>query len=522
MRTLFSKITTYGRPSVWAWLLIGLVLSMHYLAGWFTVELTRISKENDLEAHLTDLGRLAPGMLQESALGLADLAMDASLESTAQNGGADAPDPAVYREGLDNDLTEPLARFAKEARLAQVVLLSDRGRVLYDTDQPGRLIVPYDFWEIDRQEIEQALRGVPAASPAYTTGKDAFKRYYIPITEKVRGNVPGQPAPTGQVRAVLGLVAGRTYLAGIEHLSRRLTHLNLVMTVLMLLIGLLIQQLVRRQRRIELQAVESDRLAGLGTLAAGFAHELRNPLEIIRAFTEDLERSLLTGRAAHEEALEACRDIVEEVDRMNRLVGQFLSYSRSRMEDPLSELAGKTPVLATARSVLTMLRPSVEKRHLTLALELAKGGGFSPEQAAQAESWTAALGDGAFRQVLINLTLNAIQASPEAGRVTLSVKATARQIELQVADEGPGIAEKERQRIFEPFYSTRQTGSGLGLAVSRQIATHAGGSLKLDPARPSPGGACFILTLPRAKDAPPVRASAEAEPAHNAPKESPR
>ena len=522
MRTVFSRITSYGRTGLWAWLLIGLVLGMQYLAGWYSVELARISKENDLEAHLTDLGRLAPGALREPILGLADLAMDAALESADHTGnaGAEAPDPAVYRQGLDQDLTAPLAKFAEEARLAKIVVLSDQGRLLYDTAQPGRLLVPYDFWEIDREEIGQALRGVSAASPAYTTGQDAFKRYYLPIEERARGITPGRQAATGQVRAVLGLVAGRTYLAGIDHLGRRLAHLNLVLTALMLLIGLLIQQLVRRQRRIELQAAEADRLAGLGTLAAGFAHELRNPLEIIRAFTEDLERSLLSGRAAHDEALEACRDIVEEVDRMNRLVGQFLNYSRSRTEDPAAGgQPGMTPVLATIRSALAMLRPSAEKRRLTLELELARGGGFSPEPPGQAESWAAALDAGAFRQMLINLILNAIQASPEGGQVTLSVKATSRQIELQVTDQGPGIAEKDHQRIFEPFYSTRQTGSGLGLAVSRQLAAQAGGSLKLDPAPLSSGGASFTLALPRAKEPPSRGTLAQANPV---PKESPR
>lgn len=495
MRNGWTKISSGERTGLWAVVLLGAVLGLQYLGGWYAVELARISEESELEAHLADLGQLAPPTLADPVLGLSDLALDATLATAVKTGNdkSTTPDPEIYRQGLDKDLTGPLARFAADARLAKLIVISDQGRILYDTAVPGRLLVPYDFWEIDRPQIEQALKGQAAASPAYSTPKDSYKRFYVPIRDAGLLKKGEAPRPA---HAIVCLVAGRTYLAGISRLAQGLTRLNLVLTLLMAGLGLLIHHLIRRQRRIERQAAESDRLAGLGTLAAGFAHELRNPLEIIRAFTEDLERTLRSG-APPAEAVEACQDIVEEVDRMNRLVGQFLSYSRGPNKSLASGKgadAQPTPLLATAGSVLAMLRPSAEKHALSLELE------HPGAPAEQAWRWTVRLEAGSLKQILINLTLNAIQASPERGRVILAISVAGRQAELRVRDQGPGIPEKECSRIFEPFYSTRQAGSGLGLAVSRRLAVEAGGTLKLEG--PPPGrGACFILTLPRAEDA---------------------
>ena len=486
MRKFWSNIFSGGGTGPLACLLLALILGLQYTAGIFTMEMAKWSREWGLGEHLLDLGRVAPATLTRPALSLADLAFDARwAETSAQSDAATTPTAAgeVYLAGLEEDLTAPFQNFARQARLYKLALIGTDGKVLYDTLAPERALGHYDFWEIDKGEIGLALDGLAQTAPFYRgPGGRPYKRCYFPVRE---GGGP-EGAGAGPVRAVLCLWAGEDYLAGIGTLGRHLARLNLLLTVLMAGVGLLIHHLIRRARRYERQAAEADRLAGLGGLAAGFAHELRNPLEIIRAFTEDLERGLRVGSPA-EESAEACQEIIEEVDRMNRLVGQFLSYSRG--ESGGGE-PGAAAALETTRAVLGMMRHTAEKAGVTLALEAPAGEA--------AGKWTVGLEAGALKQVLINLTRNAIEASRAGGTVRVALSAGAKAVELRVSDEGAGIAEGDRKRLFEPFFSTRAGGSGLGLAISRQIADRAGGSLKLDDKHH--GGASFVLRLPREKD----------------------
>ena len=477
MRKIRSKLSFVRQPFLWAGLLLAAAIGLQYLGAWYGRELNRISMETDLENHLADLGGLAESILGDNALTLADRALEASWTT----GTADIN---LYRNALNESQTEPFDRFANLARLARIVVLNDRGQILFDTEQPDRLLIPFDFWAIDRSETSRALTGQSAASPAYQSGDSPYKRYYVPILEA--SDMEEQPA---EVRALLCLVAGRIYLEQIHELSSRVRQVNLVLTLLMLLLGWLIFRLVQRQRRLAHQAADADRLVGLGRLAAGFAHELRNPLEIVRAFTEDLERSLSSG-SQPDEAAESCREIVEEVDRMNRLVGQFLTYSRQERET-LGE--GDAPVLDGLDSVTAIL----EKKAAGHGIRIERNAAGELEKAAR--QWTVGLPPDAFKQILLNLTLNAIEASPDGGRVVWNVRPNGRSIELVIEDEGPGVNERDAGRIFEPFFTMREGGTGLGLAVSRRIATAGGGKLEWS-GRATSGGARFTLTLPRAAD----------------------
>jgi signal transduction histidine kinase len=455
-------------------LLILLILGLQYVGGRYAVELARSSMEADLESHLDDLGRVAQTTLYDAALGMTDRLLDAEWAAMAATSATQAVEPslAVYMSGLDSYLTEPMDWFAADARLEKLVLLGPEGRVLYDTSGASRLLRPFAFWPIDQPEIQQALLGTASASPAYTVAQDAFKRHYVPILDA-----------TGQTAAVACLVAGRDYLGQIEVLARAIRRLNLVLTLLMAGVGWMVYGLLRRQRRMEQEAAQADRLAAMGRLAAGFAHEMRNPLGIVRAFTEDLERDLAAGDTS-ERAREACREIVEEVDRMNGLVGQFLNYSRAGRERAETEAA---PAMEGLRSVLTILAPTAEQSDVRLE------GPAEPS----AEGVRVALASAPLKQVLMNLLMNAIQASPRGGRVWTEIRTSGRSVELRVMDEGAGVAATEQGKIFEPFYTTRAGGSGLGLAVSREIALGAGGSLEVG-APPNGKGACFVLSLPKA------------------------
>jgi signal transduction histidine kinase len=501
MKTTRPRKGTY--LGIVAVVLMLLVLGLQYLGTFYAVQLTLLSKENELKHHLEDLGRVAGIHLAASARALDELAIDSAWEARARTEAGQLSPPAdrIFAASLTDDLTAPIAEFAAGSRLNRVVVLDADGRVLYDaartTETARTLLRPFDFWEIDRPQVEAALRGKIASTPAYSTTDAEYQRTYVPIAAN---DAASSTPPAARAAAVVCLVAGRDYLAEIDQLRRVLRRANGRLTILMALIGLLIWRLTQRQRRSERLAAENDRLAALGRLAAGFAHELRNPLGIIRAFTEDLQHTLRQG-GNDPAALEACDEIIEEVDRMNRLVGQFLGYSRGRATDPAT---GRTPLVEAVESVLGILRPSADKQGVTLRIE------HAPAVRADASRWRAGIDTGALRQILVNLLLNAIEVSPRGGLVRIGLSVQPRRVRVTVADQGPGIPKSDRARIFEPFYTTREGGSGLGLMISRQIAEAAAGTLDL-AANPPGGGACLELTLPRAADTPAAGESAPPE-----------
>ena len=478
-------------------LLVALVIGLQYAGTYYAIQVSRISREAELDRYLRDLGRLAESMLARTALDLADLALYAPLEERVMRehaGGRRTPSARqIYKTNVTEELTRPIAEFDHRTRLRQVLVLSSDGRVLYDSEGQIELLRPYDFWEIDQQEVASARLGQMATTPVYRAEEDFVQRSYVPIIEPDLAMAgEGGETERREVSAIVCLVAGDNYL-GLADLTRHLQLASFVLTILMALIGLTIWRLISRQRRAELQAAENDRLAGLGRLAAGFAHELRNPLGIIRAFTEDLRHTLRQPEPG-DEAFDACDEIIEEVDRLNRLVEQFLSYSRGgRLDQP----AGECAALDAVESVLSIVRPLAEKRGLRLVVE----HGAPREEAA---TWRVALALPSLRQILMNLLLNAVEVSPQGGTVRVRLEAAGRRVRLMVLDEGPGIGPAEKSRVFEPFYTTRESGAGLGLAISRQIATTAGGSLEVGAPAPG-GGACLVLTLKRGADRQPAQ-----------------
>ncbi|MEN6625125.1 MAG: ATP-binding protein [Candidatus Sumerlaeia bacterium] len=490
---------------VWAGVLLMAILVLQYLGGWYAVQVAQYSKEDELGSHLADLARVASVQLQEPVQAMAQLEQDSMW--TGSDGVSRTPDPELYAMGLDRELTLPVFNLMLKARLERVVVISTAGRVLYDTSDPNAILRPFEYARLDESEISGALAGMAEASPAYRAGDLPFKRFYLPIytmrnlnlEDAAAGEARDTPPPAKvaasepAVQALVCLVAGRTYLSQIEKLSDTLSRAGMVWTLLIALIGVLIFRLLRRQQLIERQVAEADRLASMGTLAAGFAHELRNPLGIMRAYTEDLEHGLI-GAGADEESLGACREIVEEIERMDHLVGQFLDATRGVHAAGEPEAA---PVLAVAQGVMSMLRSAAERHGVALELDIPAEQGQVPAK------WRARIGSARLRQVMMNLLLNAIQASPQGGRVWLQVEAAPRQLSIKVKDEGPGIPAQIAARIFEPFFTTRPGGAGLGLAVSHQIAIAAGGTLTL--ANPGVGrGTCLDLVLPRSEDGPPL------------------
>jgi signal transduction histidine kinase len=229
-----------------------------------------------------------------------------------------------------------------------------------------------------------------------------------------------------------------------------------------------------RLERLDESVRRLDRLAALGDLAAEIAHEVRNPLVTLQTFLQ-----LLPERREDPEFLSRYLDVVtSELRRMDRLLDRVVETARPPRADEPSP-AGVGASLAAVGELLA-------QRALARGVELALDGGTNAR---------AAVGEDALRQVLLNLVLNAIDASPPGGRVTVGVEAREAQVWVRIADAGAGVPEALRQRIFEPFFTTRPDGAGgLGLAISRRMVEEAGGTLTLETA--ATGGSCFVVRLP--------------------------
>ena len=230
-------------------------------------------------------------------------------------------------------------------------------------------------------------------------------------------------------------------------------------------------------KRLEAQVQRMHTLAALGEMAATVAHEIRNPLGGIASFANLLERDLDTGDPNRR----LVSKITEGVSRLNRIVSSLLSYTR-----PLNLNTRKADI-----------REVVEEAAAFFEVDPEGGSGqVVVERSYPETSLLAQLDSEQVHQVVLNLLLNAAQAMPEGGVIHLEVlsEAGAAETQIRIRDEGPGIDAEIRKKLFTPFFTTKEDGTGLGLVTSKKIVEAHGGRITLEN---NPGkGSCFTIALP--------------------------
>ncbi|HBY60430.1 MAG TPA: hypothetical protein DEH78_11445 [Solibacterales bacterium] len=279
--------------------------------------------------------------------------------------------------------------------------------------------------------------------------------------------------PPSELREVIVRVM---FLPVVGYLTYRLSHANRVEAKRYQAAALQLEKANSDLRAAEEAVRRSDRLAALGQLTAGLAHELRNPLGTIKASAEMLGKSL-----PHDEvSRELVGFISSEVDRTNSLITRFLQFAR-----PLS-LALKPCDL---HEIIDAAVEQVKRHQPPLPVAIYKN--YSPEvRPVPADREL-------MERVIYNLALNACQASPPESTVTIKTRALDRGVEIAVIDRGSGIDDKHREFIFNPFFTTKPDGVGLGLAIVAKIVDEHGGRVSVESE--SGKGSIFrvLLHLPK-------------------------
>ena len=236
-----------------------------------------------------------------------------------------------------------------------------------------------------------------------------------------------------------------------------------------------IERDITKVKQMEEELLHSAKLASLGEMAAGIAHEIKNPLTGIALGLEKLERSI----PAESNGMQTVEKISREIKRINEIVSRLLDLSRKKK--PELEMLH---VNAVIRDVLLNITPLARQKRAAVHTELAPG--LSPLEADM----------GQLYQVFLNLSLNAIQAMPKGGTLTIATRELEsngnRTLAISFADTGVGISRENLRRIFEPFYSTRKGGTGLGMSISHRIVQDHGGRISVES---EPGHGTTITVL---------------------------
>jgi two-component system, NtrC family, sensor kinase len=234
------------------------------------------------------------------------------------------------------------------------------------------------------------------------------------------------------------------------------------------------------------QIIRSEKLASVGQLAAGVAHEIGNPLAAILGYV-DILRSDLAGKcdlpvADRQDALDRVK---AETQRIHRIIRELLEFSRPSREDPVS-----TDPLRIVQSAQALCAPQSRFRDVRVLTTPAS------------ESWPQVMvAPSRLVQVFVNLLLNAADAMAGKGTIVVACQQDGRRVVLTVTDEGPGVAKENRRKVFDPFFTTKPVGqgTGLGLPVCRSIVETFGGTLEL-ASSVAGEGAKFAITLPGPAD----------------------
>ncbi len=395
-----------------------------------------------------ELGKRFEATAHTAALLIQPEQLDALFPGAADSLRADIESAMDVVEAADG-VRERWRRLADGAGASNILLLDPDHRVVLalresTSNQVGRAT-------LDEAAFARAMIG-------------DLKAGYAPVTQ-YDGRIVGAVVVEGGSSAFRPLVQVRASLYGAAILA----------SILVVLVALGYVRTQVRLARIEERMNHADLLATVGQVAAGVAHEIRNPLAVLRGASSRLQKLEQLPPVERKELLGM---LDEEVHRMGDVVQNFLDLSRR----PDSE------------SSTFLLRPVLERTMDILKVELSRCGVHSAIRWEAEDDVEIRGRPQALHHLFLNLALNARDAMTEGGELTILVQARKSELRIYFQDSGPGVPRPIRSKIFEPFFTTRAQGTGLGLAFVERIVIEHGGTISVGSS-PS-GGAQFQIHLP--------------------------
>lgn len=384
----------------------------------------------------------------------------------------DQPDKLLTYEAILHELGEHLLKAGSAREALEYLLKTDIAVILMDVRMP----------EIDGFELAKMIRDHPRyqqtaiifISAVHRTDFDQLQGYAHGGVDYVA--VPVVPELLrAKVRVFVDLYRKTQQLAQLNgELEHRMAEL---------------QRETAERQRLEREAQRAQHFTLLGRLAAGISHEIRNPLAAVFLHVDVLEEELKQPLpASPAQVTEALAEIRTNLTRLEDLVQDYLTLVRtSQLERTPHDLGAALLAWATEWQPLA-LRQSVRLRLEGLE-----------------ELGTVAVHANTLFRALLNVVQNAVDAMPHGGTLTLAGQGTATHVQLHVRDTGSGIPAEHRAAMFEPLYTTKPGGTGLGLYIVREIVTAHGGQVSVESVEGQ--GTTLTLTLPRAMDTPPPQPS---------------
>ncbi|MBD3334765.1 MAG: hypothetical protein GF355_04560 [Candidatus Eisenbacteria bacterium] len=447
-----ARISPERRPGArWRLRILGLgfllvALLVQNLTAWWTYHEVRRTLDQQLGERLV-------GVAAATAAGL-----PAEWVRSLAEKGLDSP----YRERCRSLLEE----IVRETLVGNVFLFDTEKRNLYDWRERFPIGFVNPLLDLHYAEVTVALAGVPAATPLYQEGDVYLKSGFAPVRDGV------------EVAGVVGVEGSAAFFQVLADLRQTFLWAGGLGLASMLVLGFLFLRILRGLGRAEATVAQTSALAVAGELAAMVAHEIRNPLSVIRSRAERV-RAKLERDAPREEILEGFAVIPREVDRLNQILSGYLAFAR-----PSHPRESGGLVSAALQTAADLMENECRRKGIALRVQ------SEVPEAVQVRAPTHDL-----QQILVNLLLNAVQAlEQDGGTIEVAGIRSGSRVSVTVSDSGAGVPPDQREAVFDPFFTTKTSGSGLGLAIVKMLVERHGGRVRAERSRL--GGASFRVELP--------------------------
>lgn len=322
---------------------------------------------------------------------------------------------------------------------------------ILDQDYSNILNPPSDsasdiFLNLDLAAITLALAGTKAYSHLYQVGDYYFESGFAPIYNS-----------KGEVIAVLGVEAGADFFKVLSNFRKTLIGAFILSLLGILLLGALFYNLITHLRKMEDAVIKTSALQAMGEMVAAICHEIRNPLGIIKGTAERL-------RSKYDKNQEEIFDFIpEEVDRLNAILTGYLEFASS--EPKRKE---RMDIIPLVTKTADQLKGTFSKQNIQIQLKT------------EDNLYPVMVNPGGIRQIVINLLMNAKDAIKQDGVVNIRLENQKPFVLLKIEDNGRGMRKKDLKQIFNPFFSTKTKGSGLGLYVVKKIVEEHEGTITVE------------------------------------------